>query len=82
MVGAGKAGWVPTETGLVEGGQGSGGGGASVHQASSVDPTSRALPRLPDQQPWNQGPWSTPPSTRPALVGTPPHPTGHRFVHV
>ena len=24
----------------------------------------------------NQGPWSTPPSTRPAPVGTPPHPTG------
>ena len=34
---------------------------------------------LPSQPffPWNQGPWSTPPSTRPAPVGTPPHPTGH-----
>ena len=33
---------------------------------------------FPDPFSWNQGPWSTPPSTRPDPVGTPPpHPTGH-----
>ena len=31
---------------------------------------------FPDPFPWNQGPWSTPPSTRPAPVGTPPTPQG------
>ena len=31
---------------------------------------------FPDPFPWNQGPWSTPRSTRPAPVGTPPTPQG------
>ena len=44
-------------------------------QLQWVPPTHQA--NFPDPFPWNQGPWSTPPSTRPAPVGTPPHPTGH-----
>ena len=44
--------------------------------ATSVRDQSLAPPSqpFPDTFPWNQGPWSTPLSTRPAPVGTPPPP--------
>ena len=58
----------------------------------ALAPPPEPLPRLPDppstkpapwrcsacqaNPSWNQGPWSTPPSTRPAPVGTPPTPQG------
>ena len=39
-------------------------------------PPSHPQANFPDPFPWNQGPWSTPPSTRPAPVGFPPTPQG------
>ena len=48
---------------------------ASLTPASDAVRTHPAFPRH-DPFPWNQGPWSTPPSTRPAPVGPPPTPQG------
>ena len=42
----------------------------SPPEPKPLDPRPPSQP-FPDPFPWNQGPWSTPPSTRPALVGTP-----------